>query len=205
MKYKIKARVKPKRHNIRVDMTAMTDVSFLLLTFFILTAQFAKPDIETVTTPSSISEKLLPDASLMTVLSTTDGKFYFTPVDNGTERMALLDKMGEKYRMKFTDAEKVAFTKVQSVGVPMNQLKGYLNLSDDDRKAFKSQTGIPLDSTNKQLIDWVEQSLAVNPDYKLAIKGDVQTKYPKVKALFEGLRDIDFLKFWLITSQEVAQ
>ena len=199
------ARVKPKRHNIRVDMTAMTDVSFLLLTFFILTAQFAKPDIETVTTPSSISEKLLPDASLMTVLSTTDGKFYFTPVENGTERIALLDKMGAKYGMKFTDAEKVAFTKVQSVGVPMNQLKGYLNLSDEDRKAFKSQTGIPLDSTNTQLIDWVEQSLAVNPDYKLAIKGDVQTKYPKVKALFEGLRDIDFLKFWLITSQEVAQ
>jgi biopolymer transport protein ExbD len=44
--------------------------------------------------------------------------------------------------------------------------------------------------------------LNVNPDYKLAIKGDVTTKYPKVKSLFEGLRDIDFLKFWLITSQE---
>ncbi len=199
------ARVKPKRHNIRVDMTAMTDVSFLLLTFFILTAQFNVPDVETVTTPSSISEKLLPDASLMTVLSTTDGKFYFTPVDNGTERMQLLDKMGEKYGMKFTDKEKVEFTKVQSVGVPMNQLKGYLNLSEDDKKAFKSQTGVPLDSTNKQLIDWVQKSLEVNPDYKLAVKGDVETKYPKVKALFEGLRDIDFLKFWLITSQEVAQ
>ena len=199
------ARVKPKRHNIRVDMSAMTDVSFLLLTFFILTAQFNVPDVETVTTPSSISEKLLPDASLMTVLSTTDGKFYFTPVDNGTERMQLLDKMGEKYGVKFTDKEKVEFTKMQSVGVPMNQLKGYLNLSEDDKKAFKSQTGVPLDSTNKQLIDWVQKSLEVNPDYKLAVKGDVETKYPKVKALFEGLRDIDFLKFWLITSQEVAQ
>lgn len=199
------ARVKPKRHNIRVDMTAMTDVSFLLLTFFILTAQFNVPDVETVTTPSSISEKLLPDASLMTVLSTTDGKFYFTPVDNGTERMQLLDKMGEKYGVKFTDKEKVEFTKMQSVGVPMNQLKGYLNLSEDEKKAFKSQTGVPLDSTNKQLIDWVQKSLEVNPDYKLAVKGDVETKYPKVKALFEGLRDIDFLKFWLITSQEVAQ
>ena len=199
------ARVKPKRHNIRVDMTAMTDVSFLLLTFFILTAQFAKPDVETITTPSSISEKLLPDASLMTVLSTTDGKFYFTPVDNGSERMALLEKMGDKYGMKFSDQQKVAFTNIQSVGVPMNQLKGYLDLSDEDRKAFKSKTGVPMDSTNKQLIDWVQQSLNVNPDYKLAIKGDVQTKYPKVKSLFEGLRDIDFLKFWLITSQEVAQ
>ncbi|MBW8361967.1 MAG: biopolymer transporter ExbD [Kaistella sp.] len=198
------ARVKPKRHNIRVDMTAMTDVSFLLLTFFILTAQFAVPDVETITTPSSISEKLLPDASLMTVLSTTDGRFYFTPVENGTERMQLLDNMGEKYGMKFTNQEKVAFTKVQSIGVPMSQLKGYLNLSDADQKAFKSKTGIPMDSTDAQLIDWVQQSLAVNPDYKLAIKGDTQTKYPKVKALFEGLRDIDFLKFWLITSQEGA-
>ena len=185
-------------------MTAMTDVSFLLLTFFILTAQFAKPDVETITTPSSISEKLLPDASLMTIMSTTDGRFYFTPVENGTERMELLDKMGEKYGMKFTNSEKTAFSNVQAIGVPMNQLKGFLNLPDEDRKAYKSKTGIPMDSTNKQLIDWVEQSLAVNPDYKLAIKGDTQTKYPKVKALFEGLRDIDFLKFWLITSQEVA-
>lgn len=199
------ARVKPKRHNIRVDMTAMTDVSFLLLTFFILTAQFAKPDIETIKTPSSISEQLLPDGSVMNILTTTDGRFYFTPVENGTERMALLGKMGEKYGMSFTDAEKAAFANVQSIGVPMNQLKGFLDLSEEDRTAFKSKTGIPMDSTNKQLIDWVQQSLAVNPDYKLAIKGDVQTEYPKVKALFEGLRDIDFLKFWLITSQEVAQ
>lgn len=198
------ARVKPKRHNIRVDMTAMTDVSFLLLTFFILTAQFAKPDVENITTPSSISEKLLPDGSLMTILSTTDGRFYFTPVENGTERMALLDNMGQKYGMQFTNAEKATFANVQSIGVPMNQLKGYLNLSEDDRKAFKNAPGIPMDSTNKQLVDWVQQSLAVNPDYKLAIKGDTETKYPKVKALFEGLRDIDFLKFWLITSQEVA-
>ena len=107
--------------------------------------------------------------------------------------------------MSFTDKEKVNFSNAQSIGVPMSQLKGFLALPDADRKAYKSPTGIPMDSTKKELIDWVQQSLAVNPDYKLAIKGDVQTKYPKVKSLFEGLRDIDFLKFWLITSQETAQ
>lgn len=197
------ARVKPKRHNIRVDMTAMTDVSFLLLTFFILTAQFAKPDVENITTPSSISEKILPDSSLMTVLSTNDGRFYFTPVENGTERIKLLDNMAKKYGTSFTNEEKAAFTKIQAVGVPMNQLKGYLNLSEDDQKAFKAP-GVPMDEENKQLIDWVQQSLAVNPDYKLAVKGDTNTKYDRVKGLFEGLRDIDFLKFWLITNQEVA-
>ena len=196
------ARVKPKRHNIRVDMTAMTDVSFLLLTFFILTAQFAKPDVETITTPSSISEKLLPEGSLMTILSTADGKFYFTPVENGKERMQLLDNIAKKYGTTFTSEEKASFAKIKAVGVPVSQLKGFLALSDDDQKAFKAP-GVPMDSTNKQLIDWVQQSLAVNPDYKLAIKGDGQTEYPRIKGLFEGLRDIDFLKFWLITNQEL--
>lgn len=196
------ARIKPKRHGVVTDMTAMCDVAFLLLTFFILTTQFKKPDVEQIKPPSSISEKLLPDASLMTINITPEGTFYFQPVDNGSERIALLDKMGEKYGLKFSDADKVAFTKVQSIGIPITQLKSYLELSDAEQKAIKKSPGVPLDSTNKQLIDWVQQSLNVNPGYKLAIKGDVSTKYPKVKDLFEGLRDIDFLKFWLITSQE---
>lgn len=198
------ARVKPKRHPVVVDMTAMCDVAWLLLTFFILTTQFKKPDVETIKPPSSISEKLLPDASLMTIDATRDGKFYFTPVENGSERLQLLDNMGQKYGMNFTDQEKAAFTKVQAVGVPMTQLKSFLKMPEEEQKAYKSPTGIPMDSTKKELIDWVQQSLAVNPDYKLAIKGDVDTKYPKIKGLFEGLRDIDFLKFWLITSQEVG-
>lgn len=196
------ARVKPKRHGVVTDMTAMCDVAFLLLTFFILTTQFKKPDVEQIKPPSSISEKLLPDASLMTINATPDGKFYFQPVENASERLQLLNKMGEKYNMTFTNEEKAAFQKVQAIGVPMSQLKSYLDLSDEEQKNFKSPTGIPMDSTNKQLVEWVKQSLSVNPDYKLAIKGDVTTEYPKVKSLFEGLRDIDFLKFWLITSQE---
>lgn len=159
--------------------------------------------MESIKPPSSISEKLLPDASLMTINVTPAGTFYFQPVENGTERIQLLDNMAAKYKLPaFTNQEKVAFTKVQAVGVPIGQLKGFLNLPEDKQKAFKAKEGIPMDSTNKQLIDWVQQSLAVNPNYKLAIKGDVTTKYPKVKGLFEGLRDIDFLKFWLITSQE---
>lgn len=198
------ARVKPKRHPVVVDMTAMCDVAWLLLTFFILTTQFKKPDVEQIKPPSSISEKLLPDSSLMTVDATPDGKFYFTPVDNGRERITLLENMGEKYGLSFNDQEKSTFTKVQAVGVPMTQMKSFLNMKDDERKAYKSPTGIPMDSTRRELVDWIEQSMKINGEYKLAIKGDVDTKFPRVKYLFEGLRDIDLLKFWLITSQETV-
>lgn len=196
------ARIKPKRHGVVTDMTAMCDVTFLLLTFFIMTTQFKKPDVEQIKPPSSISEKLLPDASLMTINATPDGKFYFQPVENATERLELLEKMGKKYNVTFDDKQKASFQKVQAIGVPMNQLRSYLDLPEDEQKNYKSPTGIPMDSTNKQLTDWVQQSLSVNPKYKLAIKGDVTTEYPKVKSLFEGLRDIKFLNFWLITSQE---
>ncbi len=195
------ARVKPKRHGVVTDMTAMCDVAFLLLTFFILTTQFKKPDVEQIKPPSSISEKLLPDGNLMTINITKDGKFYFAPVDNFSERSQLLDIMGKKYGLTFSEEDKVAFFKTQSFGVPMNQLKGFLKKSEDERKMVK-QVGIPMDSVNKQMIDWVSASLEINSGYKLAIKGDGATNYPKVKDLFEGLRDIEYYKFWLITSQE---
>ena len=196
------ARIKPKRHGVVTDMTAMCDVTFLLLTFFIMTTQFKKPDVEQIKPPSSISEKLLPDASLMTINATPDGKFYFQPVENASERLELLDKMGQKYGVTFDNNEKAAFQKLPAVGVPVQQLKSFLDMPEDEQKNYKSPTGVPMDSVNKQLTDWVQQSLSVNPSYKLAIKGDVNTKYPKVKNLFEGLRDIKFLNFWLITSQE---
>ncbi|MDL1913514.1 MAG: biopolymer transporter ExbD [Bergeyella sp.] len=196
------ARVKPKRHGIVTDMTAMCDVAFLLLTFFILTTQFKKPDVEQIQPPSSISEKLLPDASLMTVDVTPEGKFYFEPVENASERIKILNAMGKKYGVSFTDEEKSAFTRISSVGVPISQLKSFLDLSEDEQKNYKSPVGVPLGDTKKELIDWIEQSLLVNNQYKLAIKGDVNTKYPRMKNLFEGLRDIDLLTFWLITSQE---
>lgn len=196
------ARVKPKRHGVLVDMTAMTDVAFLLLTFFILTTQFKKPDVESIKPPTSISQILLDDKDLMTINVTSAGKFYFTPIQSVSERKQLIEKMATKYGVSLNEQEKVAFINNQAVGVKMSQMKSFLNLPDDARKNFKDGSGVPMDSVNKELIDWVKTSLEINPNSKLAIKGDEVTKYPRVKSLFEGLRDIKFYKFWLITNQE---
>ena len=81
------------------------------------------------------------------------------------------------------------------------QIKGLLQLSEDQRKIFKGGT-IPLDSANKQLIDWVDINRKINNNATLAVKGDGNASYDKFKVLFEGLKNIEFYKFVLVTTEE---
>ncbi|MFC2450863.1 MAG: ExbD/TolR family protein [Flavobacteriaceae bacterium] len=195
------ARIKPKRHGVVTDMTAMCDVAFLLLTFFILTTEFKQPDVEDIVTPSSISKsKLTEGDNTMTISVTKDGRYYFSPTNNPSQRVELLEKMGEKYNITFTEQEKTAFQNTQFVGVPVAQLKAFLQLPEDQRKKYKGS--IPMDSANTQLVEWVQNNAKINRKAKLAVKGDGGTSYDKFKVLFEGLRDIEFYKFVLVTTEE---
>ena len=195
------ARIKPKRHGVVTDMTAMCDVAFLLLTFFILTTEFKQPDVEDIVTPSSISKsKLTEGDNTMTISVTKDGRYYFSPTNNPSQRVELLEKMGEKYNITFTEQEKTAFQNTQFVGVPVAQLKAFLQLPEDQRKKYKGS--IPMDSANTQLVEWVQNNAKINREAKLAVKGDGGASYDKLKVLFEGLRDIEFYKFVLVTTEE---
>jgi hypothetical protein len=195
------ARIKPKRHGVVTDMTAMCDVAFLLLTFFILTTEFKQPDVEDIVTPSSISKsKLTEGDNTMTISVTKDGRYYFSPTNNPSQRVELLETMGEKYNITFTEQEKTAFQNTQFVGVPVAQLKAFLQLPEDQRKKYKGS--IPMDSANTQLVEWVQNNAKINREAKLAVKGDGGASYDKFKVLFEGLRDIEFYKFVLVTTEE---
>ena len=195
------ARIKPKRHGVVTDMTAMCDVAFLLLTFFILTTEFKQPDVEDIVTPSSISKsKLTEGDNTMTISVTKEGRYYFSPTNNPSQRVELLEKMGEKYNITFTEQEKTAFQNTQIVGVPVAQLQAFLQLPEDQRKKYKGS--IPMDSANTQLVEWVQNNAKINREAKLAVKGDGGASYDKFKVLFEGLRDIEFYKFVLVTTEE---
>ncbi len=195
------ARIKPKRHGVVTDMTAMCDVAFLLLTFFILTTEFKQPDVEDIVTPSAISKSKLTEGDhTMTLRVTKDGRYYFSPTNNPSQRVELLEKMGEKYNITFTEQEKTAFQNTQFVGVPVAQLKAFLQLPEDQRKKYKGS--IPMDSANTQLVEWVQNNAKINREAKLAVKGDGGASYDKFKVLFEGLRDIEFYKFVLVTTEE---
>ena len=71
-------RIKVPRKSTSVDMTAMCDVAFLLLSFFILTTKFKPSEALAVTTPSSVSSKVAPDKDVVLVTIDKDGKAYLS-------------------------------------------------------------------------------------------------------------------------------
>lgn len=194
-------KVKIKRKDTAVDMTAMTDVAFLLLTFFILTSNFIKKEPVQVNTPSSISKIKIPDVNVMQVLINADGKIFFG-VDGQHERIELLDKVGEIYKIEFTDREKKTFSNINSFGVPVEQLKSYLALPDSKRDLPENNPGIPIDSLNNQFKVWVKTARGSDISKRLAIKGDKSVSYAVVKQVMDALQDIKESRYNLLTSLE---
>ena len=194
-------KVKIKRKDTAVDMTAMTDVAFLLLTFFILTSNFIKKEPVQVNTPSSISKIKIPDVNVMQVLINADGKIFFG-VDGQHERVELLDKVGEIYKIEFTEREKKTFSNINSFGVPVEQLKSYLALPDSKRDLPENNPGIPIDSLNNQFKVWVKTARGSDISKRLAIKGDKSVSYAVVKQVMDALQDIKESRYNLLTSLE---
>lgn len=86
---------KHKKHRIgiKIDMTPLVDVAFLLLTFFMLTTQFKPPEEVSVMLPSSHSAFKLPEANVMTVTVNKDGDIYL-----GVDSQRLMGRLfGEQF------------------------------------------------------------------------------------------------------------
>jgi biopolymer transport protein ExbD len=182
-------------------MTPMVDLAFLLVTFFMLISKFAPEEVVVVDTPSSTSDIKLPESDIITITVDKTGRVFYA-VGGQQTRQALLDKMSAKYKVDFTAAEKQQFATMESFGVPMEQLKSLLGLSPEDRKKA-NQPGIPTDSLNNQLGDWVNQTRYSNPKVKIAIKGDNDADVPAIKAVIKTLQDRKVNRFNLITDMEV--
>jgi biopolymer transport protein ExbD len=85
---------KPHRQGVRIDMTPLVDVAFLLLTFFMLTTQFKPPEEVSITLPSSHSEFKLPESDVMTINIAEDGRI-FLGLDSQILRGRLFGKENE--------------------------------------------------------------------------------------------------------------
>lgn len=197
-------KIKLKRASSTVDMTAMCDVAFLLLTFFILTAQFRSQDAAAIETPSSISSIKVPDTNIMTIALDKEGKVYFG-IDGQPNRIEMLEYVGEAKGVTFSTEEKKKFALMSNFGLPIGQLKSYLSLSKEQQAKVK-QPGIPTDTTGagvtNELKDWVYNSRKANNDLRIALKGDNLAKFSSFKDVLATLQAQNINKFNLITGTE---
>jgi biopolymer transport protein ExbD len=201
-------KVKVPRKSTAIDMTAMCDVAFLLLTFFILTATARQPEPLPVDTPASTVKIKLPETDIAT-LTVGQGKIFFG-VKGQQIRINMLNRIAEKYSLQFTEEEKLRFSVIESFGVPVGNLKQLIALSGDERNQPGLQTGIPADSTDNQLNEWILAARYAtkelnNTDLRFSIKGDSKEEYPEIKKVVDILQKQNINKFSLITSLRQAE
>jgi biopolymer transport protein ExbD len=193
----------------RIDMTPMVDLFAVILIFLMLTTTMRQQEPAPVDTPFSISEKPTPDFNTLTLLLSKDDKVFLN-FDNGPDtllkfRPKILAEMGRRYNIEFTETELRAFEKYpSSMGVSILKMKEFLD-TDDINERTAMQEGIPIDSTDNQLADWIYCARTVNPNIQACIKGDAKTGFTIVKRVLDIMAEKNVFKFNLITSLEAAK
>lgn len=192
-------RAKIKKKSTFIDMTAMSDVTVLLLTFFMLTSTFVKKEPVQVTTPASVSEIKIPETNVLQILVDPQGKIFMS-MDKQSDLKAALEGMGREYGVTFTSEQEKKFMLSSTFGVPMKNMKTYLDLPADRQDGVLKNQGIPCDSVDNQFKAWMRNARAVNADLRIAIKADASTPYAVIKKVMNSLQDLRENRYNLITS-----
>ena len=192
-------KAKIKRKSTFIDMTAMSDVTVLLLTFFMLTSTFIKKEPVQVMTPASVSDIKIPETDILQILVEPSGKIFMS-LDKQPDMAAVLDKMGEEYGIEFTPEQEKKFVIASTFGVPMQSMSNFLNLTLEEQDKVLKSMGIPCDSTDNQFKSWVRHARVVNPDLRIAIKADADTPYSVIKNIMNSLQDLHENRYNLITA-----
>ncbi len=190
-----------KKKSTSTDMTAMCDVAFLLLTFFILTATAKVPEALPVDTPASTVQTKLPETDLATI-TIGKGKVFYD-LKGREVRKRTLELMGDKYGIKFTPDEMDKFALMEGFGVPIQNLSQIIAMKAADRTKAE-QPGVPKDSLDNQLKEWIYNSRIANienndKELQIAIKGDAKEEYPEIKKVMDILQDQKINSFSLVT------
>ena len=199
-------KIKVPRKSTAIDMTAMCDVAFLLLSFFILATQFKPSEALAVETPTSVSNKVaeLKDAVLITFDKA--GKVYFSVSDENTsEKGEIIEEINKSKNLGLSPQEMQNFKNGGSyVGVPFSQLKSYLQKTPE-QLVGANLAGIPVtDTLNNELTEWMRAAVTAFQGTKmnLMVKGDNNAKYPSFKGVITAFKKNDQMKFKMITNTE---
>jgi biopolymer transport protein ExbD len=193
-------RAKLPRKSTSIDMTAMCDVAFLLLSFFILTTKFKPSEAIAVTIPKSVAAKVAPNKDFVQIIIDKDGK-VFLEMDDESVKETIANTLNTT---KNLGIDVKAFKKALFFGAPFGALKSFLTLPEDQRKG-NLLPGIPVkDSSNNELTDWMSMVMNAYQGKKpfFLLKGDNLAKFPAFKSVVTAFKKNDILKFQMVTSPE---
>ena len=207
-------KVKVKKSDVWIDMTPMSDVMTLLLTFFMLTSTFVKNEPVKVNVPGSVSEIKVPENGVLTILVNPE-KDAVTgePTGEGQVFMSIdnTEQLGKTLSEVMPDTSALdldVFTREGTFGVPLEEMKTYLSMSTDQRHKVLPTKGIPLDSIDGGMSEfqrWVDAARTVNENIKIALKADATTPYKTVKKVMSELQDMDESHYYMITNLKVSE
>ena len=206
-------KVKIKKSDTFIDMTPMSDVMTLLLTFFMLTSTFVKSEPVKVNTPGSVSETKVPENGVLTIIVSPEKTANGTPTGNGQVFMSYdnSNELGQivDNMLTLTPAQKKTFVAESTFGTPLDKLPEYLTLPAAKRTTELPKRGIPLDSIKGQdfteFQQWVNAARQVNPKVRLAIKSDADSPYSTVKRVMSELQDMDESHYYMITQLDAKK
>ncbi len=201
-------KVKIPRKSTAVDMTAMCDVAFLLLSFFILATKQKPPEVLAVSVPSSVSTKVASDKAILITL-TKDGR-TFLMLGEDAKKKEVLEDINITKGLNLSPEELKKWGKQEFIGTPLNLVKGTL-ASATPLEAARAP-GIPTDSSatnTNEMIDWIRSVTNVFAkaavDQKdlekiLLVKGDQEALYPKFRSIKEAFKKNEIYKFQIVTN-----
>ena len=201
--------VKPKRTIPTIDMTAMVDVAFLLLTFFILTTKFRATE-KAVQFPSATDQDTLSyHDSTVAVITVDDKGVAFIGFGRPSVRKNVLKKVFERRGITQMPPESGVkhFGNLTNFGVPVGEFPNWLKGNPEEMEKYP-QKGIPLGlgGERNEMLDWIWASRKVSDDMgfemKYAIKGDRNCKYPGMRKVFDALQEFRINRFYLVTNLE---
>jgi biopolymer transport protein ExbD len=205
-------KVKIPRKSTNVDMTAMCDVAFLLLSFFILATKQKPPEVLTVKTPNSVSSKVTSDKAILITL-TKDGRTFLMLGEDAKKSKVLAD-INLRKGLNLSPEELGKLEKQEFIGVPLSQIKGLLASTEPINA--ESMPGIPIDSTatsRNEMLDWVASirnafaaDLVPQKELEeiLLVKGDQEAFYPKFRSIKESFKKNEIFKFKIVTEGQSA-
>ena len=198
-------KVKIKKADVWIDMTPMSDVMVLLLTFFMLTATFVKNEAVKVNTPGSVSEIKVPETEVLQILVDKEGKIFI-----GLDKPGYMQEMLNNFRSQVTSLElsgmqEKNFVALASFGAPVAEMSNVLRHESNEINEIQKKLGIPTDSIDGGMSEfqlWIQSARdsSFGSDMKIAIKADAATPYRVVKKMMSELQDMSENRYYLITS-----